>query len=133
MLCTEYKCFHIFQCLKFYFSSPLFLVDPFHVYFLHSCILRSSFSSSSSSRWTPFQINNNLFYVQSINIFTTFCAKSFIFLLHSSFLIYSLLSHSSCNFLHPRISMPSLSSSSRPTLPNKGVNNNITIIILHPM
>ena len=40
-----YRCFHIFVCLKLYFTSPFFHLDPFHVvnslfshfscYFLH--------------------------------------------------------------------------------------------------
>ena len=55
ILCTEYQCFHIFLCLKFYFPSPFFAVEPFHVvnsllshsscYFLHPQISRSFFSS----------------------------------------------------------------------------------------
>ena len=62
---TEYRSFHIFLCLKFYFLSPFFPIDSFHVvnslsshsscYFLHSRISRSFFSSSSSSSsssWT---------------------------------------------------------------------------------
>ena len=49
--------------LKFYLSSPVYSVDPFHIfnsllshsysYFLHPGISRSFFSSSS--RWTPFK------------------------------------------------------------------------------
>ena len=56
--CTEYQYFHIFLCLKFYFSSPFFPVEPLHVansllshyisYFLHPRISKSSFPSS---RW----------------------------------------------------------------------------------
>ena len=52
-LCTKYQCFHIFLCLKLYFPSPFFHVDPFHVfntflshsgcYFLYSRISRSFF------------------------------------------------------------------------------------------
>ena len=58
-LCTKCRCLNIFLYLKFYFSSPYFSVDHFHVInsllshlsclFLHPRILRSSFSSSSSS------------------------------------------------------------------------------------
>ena len=60
-LCTKYQYFHIFLCLKFYFSSPFFPVDLFHVvnsllchsncYFLHPQISRPSLPSSF--KWTP--------------------------------------------------------------------------------
>ena len=52
-LYTEYRCFHIFLCLKLYFSSPLCRVYPFHVNFLlshYSCyVLQPQISRSSFS------------------------------------------------------------------------------------
>ena len=40
-LCTGYQCFHIFQFLKFHFSSPFFPVDSFHV--VNSLISHTSY------------------------------------------------------------------------------------------
>ena len=38
--CTEYQCFHMFLCIKFYFPSPFLPVDPFHV--INSLLSHSS-------------------------------------------------------------------------------------------